>query len=66
MLCMCACTFIMQINIWREKKICITCCEQVRERIRDCFESGTWEKSEDAAARLKEDGMAIFVLVLVF
>ncbi|PVD24966.1 hypothetical protein C0Q70_15462 [Pomacea canaliculata] len=29
--------------------------EEVRERIRDCFESGTWEKSEDAAARLKED-----------
>ena len=29
---------------------------QIRDSIRDCFVTGAWDKSQDAAQRLKEDG----------
>jgi len=32
---------------------------QVKELIKDCFVSGTWDPSEDAKTRLEQDGKYI-------
>ena len=51
-------------TLWKAKwPNCVVFWRQVRQLIADCFVTGRWDKSEDALARLQEDGEFVWLWV---